>query len=189
MQVQLICILPTDGASMTNSVTWVAEPAHTHISFSVRHLGLTSTPGVFKRFSSRVCFDNQAIEASSVTFEVDTSSIDTALDMRDGHLRGPEWFDVENYPMATFVSSKVRAGDHNRYAIEGELTLRGITLPVTFEVELTGRATNPWTQAPVVGFEASATVSRSAYGMGAFPGALSDEVRIQIETELSIEID
>lgn len=170
---------------MTNSHTWVSEPAHTHIGFSVRHLGLTSTPGVFKRFTARLHFDELAIDASSATFEVDVASIDTALEIRDEHLRGADWFDVRTYPKAVFVSRAVRGGAGGRYAIEGELTLRGVTLPVTFDAVLTGRAINPWTQVPVVGFEASAIVSRCAYGMGAFPAALSDDVRVHIATELT----
>jgi polyisoprenoid-binding protein YceI len=170
---------------MTESTTWVAEPAHTHIGFSVRHLGLTSTPGLFKRFNAHLRFDDQAIEKSSVTFEVDVASIDTSLEIRDEHLRGPEWFDVQAYPKAVFVSTAVKRSSGDRYVVEGELSLRGVSLPVAFEALFTGRATNPWTQAPVVGFEASAVISRSAYGMGAFPGALSDEVRLRIETELT----
>ncbi|ADG18152.1 YceI family protein [Paraburkholderia atlantica] len=174
---------------MTNPAAWSVDPAHTHIGFSVGHLGLTRTPGVFKRFVARLQFDERNIEASSVTFEVETASIDTALEMRDGHLRGADWFDVEAHPKAVFVSRAVQRGGNDRYVIEGVLSLRGVTLPVMFDAALTGRAVNPWTQAPVVGFEAVATISRSAYGMGAFPGALSDSVRLKIETELTTKND
>lgn len=170
---------------MTNSTRWAFEPAHTHIAFSVRHLGLTSTPGIFRQFAAQVHFDGHAIEAGGVTFEVDVASIDTALAIRDEHLRGADWFHVQAHPKAVFASRAVRRVADARYVIEGELTLRGITLPVDFQAELTGRATNPWTQAPVLGFAADAVISRSAYGMGAFPGALSDQVRLRIEAELT----
>jgi len=170
---------------MTISAAWVIEPAHTHISFSVRHLGLTSTPGVFKRFAAQLRFDDQNIEASSVMFEVETASIDTALEMRDAHLRGADWFDAQAYPKAIFASRVVRRVGNDLYVIDGDLTLRGVTLPVVFNAQFAGRAVNPWTQAPVVGFEALAVISRSAFGMGAFPGALSDDVRLRIETELT----
>lgn len=174
---------------MTNPATWEHDSAHTHIGFSVRHLGLTRTPGVFKHFAAQLQFDDQNIEASSVTFEVTTASIDTALEIRDGHLRGADWLDVQAHPKATFVSREVRRGDDERYVIEGDLSLRGITRPVTFEAVLTGRAVNPWTQAPVVGFKAVAIISRSTYGMDAFLGALSDDVRLEIETELILKND
>ncbi|WP_233808765.1 YceI family protein [Paraburkholderia sp. HP33-1] len=174
---------------MTNPTAWAVDPAHTHIGFSVRHLGLTRTPGVFKRFVVQLWFADQNIEDSSVTFEVETASIDTALEMRDEHLRGADWFDVHTHPTAVFVSRIVRRDGNDRYVIEGELSLRGVTLPVTFDATLTGRAVNPWTQMPVVGFEAAATISRSAYGMGAFPMALSDGVQLKIATELTVAND
>lgn len=174
---------------MTNSATWVIEPAHTHIGFSVRHLGLTSTPGVFKHFAAHLRFDDQNIGTSSVKFEVETASIDTALEMRDEHLRGTDWLNVLDHPIAVFASHAVRHAGGDRYTIEGELTLRGVTLPVVFDALLTGRATNPWTRAPVVGFEAVAIISRGAYGMGGFPGALADEVQLKISTELTASND
>lgn len=170
---------------MSHPVIWAFEPAHTHIGFSVRHLGLTSTPGVFKRFSAQLDFDERTVEASSVSFEVAVASIDTGLELRDEHLRGADWFDVRQYPTAVFVSRSVRRGEGDGYAIEGDLTLRGVTQSVVFDARLTGRATNPWTQAPVVGFEAVAEISRSAFGLAAFPGALSDAVRLRVETELT----
>ncbi|MBB5497603.1 YceI family protein [Paraburkholderia sp. MM5384-R2] len=174
---------------MTELAAWVLDPAHTHIGFSVSHLGLTRTPGVFKRFAAQLRFNDQNVEASSVKFEVETASIDTALEMRDEHLRRADWFDVDAHPNAIFVSHTVRRGDEDRYVIDGELSLRGVTLPVRFDATLTGRAINPWTQMPVIGFEAVATISRSAYGMDAFPAALSDGVRLKIGTELTVAND
>lgn len=168
-----------------NSTTWVFEPAHTHIGFSVRHLGLTSTPGVFKRFAAQLHFDEQVIESSRLRFEVEVASIDTALEVRDDHLRGADWFDVQSYPVAVFESRAVHRAADDRYLVAGDLTLRGISLPVTLQAVLTGRASNPWTQAPVVGFEAGGAISRSAFGMGMFPAALSDEVRLRIAAELT----
>lgn len=174
---------------MTHSTRWVFEPAHTHIAFSVRHLGLTSTPGIFKRHTAQVDFDGHAIERGGVTFEVEVDSIDTALALRDDHLRGADWFDARRHPRATYVSRAVRRVAGERYVIEGDLTLRGVTLPLDLEAELTGRAVNPWTQAPVLGFAAHGVISRAAYGMGAFPGALSDAVQLRIEAELTRPIE
>ncbi|SPO54627.1 YceI family protein [Pseudomonas sp. JV551A1] len=176
--------IPVEASAALSSAVWTLDPAHTHIGFTVRHLGLTRTPGIFKRFSGQFAFDDLNIEASSGTFEVDAASIDTALDLRDEHLRGSEWFDVQAYPKIVFVSRAVRHIEGRQYVIDGDLTLRGITLPIAFNMTLIDRAVNPWTQAPVVGFEAVAGISRSAYGMSAFPGALSDEVRLAVSIEL-----
>ncbi|MFB9126028.1 polyisoprenoid-binding protein [Paraburkholderia dipogonis] len=164
---------------------WTFEPAHTHISFSVRHLGLTRTPGIFRRFDAQLAFDDQRFEASSVSFEIEAASIDTAFDMRDEHLRGADWLDAQTHPKIVFVSRSVRPAEGRQYVIDGDLTIRGITLPISFDTTLIDRAVNPWTQGPVIGFEATADISRSAYGMGAIPHALSDNVRLTIATEVT----
>jgi polyisoprenoid-binding protein YceI len=164
---------------------WTFEPAHTHISFSVRHLGLTRTPGIFRRFDAQLAFDDQRFEASSVSFEIEAASIDTAFDMRDEHLRGTDWLDAQTHPKIVFVSRSVRPAEGRQYVIDGDLTIRGITLPISFDTTLIDRAVNPWTQGPVIGFEATADISRSAYGMGAIPHALSDNVRLTIATEVT----
>ncbi|WP_322040150.1 YceI family protein [Burkholderia diffusa] len=166
---------------------WSFEAAHTHISFSVRHLGLTRTPGIFRRFDAQLAFDDEHIEASRVSFEIDAASIDTAFDLRDEHLRGTDWLHVHAYPKIVFVSRSVRLRDGRQYAIDGDLTIRGITLPALFDATLIDRAVNPWTRHSVVGFEATASVSRSAYGMDAIPHALSDDVRLKIATEITRE--
>jgi polyisoprenoid-binding protein YceI len=164
---------------------WTFEPAHTHISFYVRHLGLTRTPGIFRRFDAQLAFDEQRVEASSAMFEIDAASIDTAFDLRDEHLRGADWLDVQAHPKIIFVSRSVRPTDGLWYVIDGDLTIRGVTLPASFDATLIDRAVNPWTQSPVVGFEATARISRSAYGMDAFPHALSDNVQLTIATEVT----
>ena len=164
---------------------WSFDAAHTHIGFSVRHLGLTRTPGTFRRFDAQLAFDDTCVEASRVSFEIDAASIDTAFDLRDEHLRGTDWLHVHAHPKIVFVSRSVRLLDGRQYAIDGDLTIRGITLPALFDATLIARAVNPWTRHPVVGFEATANISRSAYGMDAIPHALSDNVRLKIATEIT----
>ncbi|WP_244305846.1 YceI family protein [Paraburkholderia lacunae] len=176
-----------ESAPASTRAVWTIEPAHTHIGFSVRHLGLTRTPGIFRRFDARLSFDDQRVEASSVSFEVDAASIDTVFGLRDEHLRGADWFDVQSHPTIVFVSHSVRHIEGRQYVIEGDLTIRGITLPASFDSTLIDRAVNPWTQSPVVGFEATANISRSAYGMDAIPHALSDTVHLTIATEVTCQ--
>ncbi|WP_321896638.1 MULTISPECIES: YceI family protein [Burkholderia] len=166
---------------------WSFEVAHTHISFSGRHLGFARTPGIFRRFDAQLAFDDEHIEASRAYFEIDAASIDTAIDLRDEHLRGTDWLHVHAHPKIAFVSHSVRLLDGRQYAIDGDLTIRGITLPALFDATLIDRAVNPWTRHPVVGFEATASVSRSAYGMDAILHALSDDVRLKIATEIRRE--
>lgn len=176
-----------ESAPASTRADWAIEPAHTHIGFSIRHLSLTRTPGIFRRFDARLSFDDQCVEASSVSFEVDATSIDTAFDLRDEHLRGADWLDVQSHPMIVFVSHTVRHKEGRQYAIDGDLTIRGVTLPVSFDTTLIDRAVNPWTSSPVVGFEATAAISRRAYGMDAIPHALSDTVHLTIATEVTCQ--
>jgi polyisoprenoid-binding protein YceI len=174
-----------EESAAANREPWTFEPAHTHIGFSVRHLGLTDTPGIFRRFNAQLAFDERNLEASSVSFEIDAVSIDTAFDIRDEHLRGADWLDVNTHPKIVFVSRFVRSSEDSQYVIEGDLTIRGVTLPTAFDATLIDRAVNPWTLTPVIGFEARANISRSAYGMDAIPHALSDNVRLRIATEIT----
>lgn len=176
-----------ESAAASTRAAWAIESAHTHIGFSVRHLGLTRTPGIFRRFDARLSFDDQRVEASSVSFEVDAASIDTAFDLRDEHLRDADWLDVQSHSTIAYVSHSVRHIDGRQYVIEGDLTIRGITLPVSFDATLIDRAVNPWTSSPVVGFEATAAISRRAYGMDAIPHALSDTIHLTIATEVSCQ--
>lgn len=174
-----------EASEATRREPWTFEPAHTHIGFSVRHLGLTDTPGNFRSFGAQLSFDEGNLEASSVSFEIDAASIDTAFEMRDEHLRGADWLDATTHPKIVFASRCVRPAGDRQYVIEGNLTIRGITLPAAFDTTLIDRAVNPWTQAPVIGFEARSNISRSAYGMEAIPHALSDNVRLKFATEIT----
>jgi polyisoprenoid-binding protein YceI len=163
---------------------WEVDPTHTHISFQVSHLQLTKTPGIFKRFNATLDFDEKKIEHSSVRFVIDASSIDTAHEGRDKDLQGPDWFDAAANPSITFVSNKVRPAGGNRYFIDGNLSLRGKSVPVTFSARLTNRAENPFLKIPAVGFEATATIKRSAFGMASYLAAISDEVELRVALEL-----
>ena len=174
-----------ESGAASAPVRWTLEPAHTHVSFSVRHLGLTRTPGIFRRFNAQLAFDDLRIEVSGISFEIEATSIDTAFAIRDKHLRGTDWLDVQTHPKILFVSREVRPAAGRQYVIDGDLTIRGITLPVSFDTTLTDCAVNPWTLGPVIGLEATADISRSAYGMDAIPHALSDNVRLKIETEIT----
>jgi len=162
---------------------WEVDPTHTHIGFQVSHLKLTKTPGIFKRFESTLVFDEQAIEKSSVKFVIDATSIDTAHEGRDKDLQGPDWFSAAAHPTITFASSKVRPAGGNKYWIDGDLTLRGKAIPVTFSAVLTNRTDHPWHKIPAVGIAATTTIKRSAFGMTQHLGAISDDVTLSVALE------
>lgn len=168
----------------TALAAWEIDPSHTHVSFQVGHLGLTHTPGIFRKIEGQVTYDDKNVEASNVTLSIDTASIDTVNLPRDGDLRGEAWFDAEKNPKITFASTSVRRVDDKNYVISGKLTVRGKTLPVDFNTVLTNRAVNPFLKVPMVGFVGSARIKRSDFGMTQYPAVIADEVDLKIALEL-----
>lgn len=174
-----LCILPSAALA-----AWEIDPSHTHVSFQVGHLGLTHTPGIFRKVEGRVSFDDRNVEASSVAITIDAASIDTVHAQRDSDLRSAGWLDVEKNPKINFVSTAVRRIDDKNYVIAGNLTIRGKTLPVEFSTVLTNRAMNPFLKVPMVGFVGNTRIKRSDFGMTQYPAVIADEVELKIALEL-----
>ena len=112
---------------------WNIDPSHSAIHFSVRHMVVSKTRGRFTKWNGQIAFDPDRPEASSVQVAIEPASIDTADAQRDGHLRSADFFDVEKYPQATFKSTKVEDLGGDKYRITGDLTVHGVTRPVTFD--------------------------------------------------------
>lgn len=172
------------GSPGVACAAWEIDPAHTHVSFQVGHLGISHTPGVFRKVEGTLVFDDKSVEASRVTITIDTASIDTVHERRDADLRTANWFDAEKNPKITFVSTAVRRVDASNYVISGNLTIRGKTMPVAFNTVLTNRLVHPFLKVPVIGFAGSARVKRSDFGMTQYLAVISDEVDLRIALEL-----
>ena len=165
--------------------TWAIDPVHSTIGFSVRHLMVSKVRGTFDDFNGTITVGEDG--TASVTAEIAVASVNTRNEQRDAHLRAADFFDVENHPVATFTSTGVRA-DGDRYALDGELTIKGRTKPITLELEFSG--TNPGMgQGQVAGFEASVVLNRKDFGIdidmpletgGAVVG---DKVTVTLEIE------
>jgi polyisoprenoid-binding protein YceI len=164
---------------------WEIEPTHTNVTFEVDHLGLTKTPGQFRKFSADVFLNENKIEESRVNFTVDANSIDTTAIVRDGELRRAAWLDAEQHPNITFVSKTVKRSEDGRIVISGDLTIRGKTLPVDFNARLTEIINNPFLKVPSVGLVATARIKRTDFGMTKFLPAVADEVELRLQTELN----
>ena len=164
---------------------WAIEPSHTNVSFEVGHMGLSQTPGVFRKFESTVHFNDQDIPHSQITLSIDTASVDTYEATRDAALRGADWFDAAKYPKITFASTSVKQIDATNFDIVGDLTVHGKTVPVTFAAHLTNRVTNPFLKVPAVGFVATAHVARSAFGMTQYLPVVGDDVALKISVEMN----
>jgi polyisoprenoid-binding protein YceI len=167
--------------------TFTIDKAHSEVFFQVRHL-VTKVRGRFKDFSGTVVFDPALAEASSITFTIDASSVDTNASDRDQHLRSEDFFAVDKHPTITFVSSRVTKKSDERFDVEGTLTIRGVAKTVTLPVTFLGEAKDPWGNARV-GFETELTVNRKDFGLlwnaaletGGF--LVGDEVKITVSAQ------
>jgi len=143
--------------------TFVIDPDHSEVGFSVRHL-VSRTRGRFARFSGQIRLDREQPERSSVTFEVDPASIDTRQPDRDAHLKSADFFDVARHPVVRFTSGTITALGRDRFQVAGTLELRGLAKPLTLEVAYLGIAKDPWGNERA-GFSTQAVIHRKEFGM------------------------
>ena len=142
--------------------TWVLDPTHSEVSFTVRHLAISKVRGVFTRFEATITTPENPLEASVVA-SADVASIDTKNADRDAHLRTGDFFLADEHPQITFVSTGVRQ-DGDDFFVDGDLTIRGVTKPVSFAVEFGGFGSDPYGQYKA-GLTATAKVKREDFGL------------------------
>lgn len=170
--------------------TYVFDKKHTNIHFSWDHFGFSTTSAEFEEFSGELQFDPEDHTNSSVEVTIDLDSVDSGFDTFNGHLtEKPEWFNTEEYPEATFTSTGIEAVGDNRLHVTGDLTLKGVTKEVTLDTTINKIGQHPVTKAKTIGFDATTTVSRSAFNMGKYAPSVSDEVTISISSEMQRESD
>lgn len=149
------------GTTPLSAGTWSIDPVHSSIEFSVRHLMVSKVRGRFDNFSGAITVAEDG--TVSVTAEIAVDSVDTGNDQRDAHIKSVDFFDSEKYSTATFTSTGVRANGEG-YLLDGDLTLKGVTKPVTLELDFNG--TNPGMgHGEVAGFEASVVLNRKDFGI------------------------
>ena len=169
--------------------TWNLDPTHTHIGFTVRHMMVAKVRGSFKDFSAEITVGENPLE-STLSAVVQMASIDTGNGDRDGHLRTNDFFSIDEFPTMTLVSTGfVDNGDGN-YTLNADLTIKGVTQPVAFDLEFAGTGQDPWGNTKA-GFSASATINRKDFGIewnapletgGVLIG---EQVKIEIDAEIA----
>ncbi len=142
--------------------TWTLDPAHSEVTFSVRHMMISKVRGAFGLKTATIVAPENPLEAS-VTASAEAASIDTKDEGRDAHLRSADFFDVEQFPTIDFVSTGVRV-EGGDFLVDGDLTMHGVTQPVTFEVEFGGFGTDPWGNYKA-GATAKTVVNREDFGL------------------------
>ena len=164
---------------------WTFDPAHSQVHFSVKHLGISTVRGTFQQFSGTL--DETGGTATSVAVSIDMASLNTGNALRDGHLKSPDFFDVAAHPTATFaLTSFERAGD--AVSARGDLTVKGVTKPVTLSGEIGGPAKDPWGNQKVSA-ELETTISRKEWGLvwnvalEAGGVLVSDDAKLRIDVQ------
>ncbi len=170
-------------------MAWSLDMSHSEITFAVKHMMISTVRGKFNTFSGTVDFNESDPTLSTVDVSVDLASVDTRDAKRDGHLTSPDFFDVANYPTMTFKSTSVKKISDTQAKLTGDLTIRGVTKPVTLDVTYNGQAKSPWGMTSA-GFSATGKLNRKDFGlewnMALETGGVlvGEEVSIVIEAEI-----
>lgn len=159
-----------------------ADPVHSTAVFRIKHANVAYFWGVFKEPTGSFTLDDADVTKSSFAVELQLAKIDTANEKRDAHLKSPDFFNAKQYPTITFKSTAVKKGEGNMLSVTGDLTLHGVTKPVTGTVELTGTGEMP-AGTKRAGVEATFVIKQTDFEMKAMPGALSDEVKVIVALE------
>lgn len=169
-----------------SNIKWVLDPSHSEIYFKVKHLMITNVKGSFNNFSAAI--DGANFEEAPIHLNIDVASISTNNADRDAHLKSADFFETDTYPAMTFDSTQFKKIDDEAYKLEGNLTIKGITKPVTLDVEFGGENKDPWGN-DKIGFEVKGKFNRSDFGLS-WNSALetggvlvSDEVKLEAEVQ------
>jgi polyisoprenoid-binding protein YceI len=172
----------TDPAQV-QAGAYVLDPDHGKITWSVSHLGFSTYRGQFTGVQAKLTADPKAPEMSTLAVTVAMDSVGTLNPELDKHLRSPEFFDVAKFPTATFKATKVAVTGKDTGTITGDLTLHGVTKPVTLQANFHQAGLFPMDKKYRVGFDAQATIKRSDFGIDAYLPLLGDTVTLDIEAE------
>ena len=166
--------------------TWIPDKAHSEVDFTILHMSLSKVHGRFGNIGGKILWNDADITKSSVDVTIDAASVDTGVSGRDADLKSPNFFDVAQFPTATFTSTSV-AKNGNKLTIAGNLTLHGVTKPVTLEVDGPTGPVPGMDHKPHAGFSATTTISRTAFGIGSKMPAtvVGDEVQLIIDLDIA----
>jgi len=156
--------MSTTSVAARNRTTWDIDLSHSSIRFSVKHLNISTVHGRFDRWTGLVELDEAGMDRSRVSARIEGASINTHEPKRDVHLRSADFFDTDKYPVITFDSTRVEKAADGGFQMSGDLSIAGVTRTVALDVELLGRAKDPWGAERAV-FSASTTIDRRDFGL------------------------
>jgi polyisoprenoid-binding protein YceI len=162
--------------------TYQVDPVHSSLVFRVKHMNTAYVYGMFTSMKGTVVVDEANPARSSINIEVDADSVNTNNQQRDNHLRSPDFFNTRQFPTITFKSTEIRRVNANTVQVRGDLTMRGVTRPITANVTLTGKGKNAQGR-DIIGFETTFTIRRSEFGIRYGLPGLGDDVRVTLSIE------
>ena len=169
-------------------MSWSVDPMHTQVEFSAKHMGIMTVKGQITGVQAMIEFNEHDFTASSVEATIDARTLSTHDEQRDGHLKSPDFLDVEHFPTIAFKSTRIEHAAHDQYTMTGDLSIRGVTRPVSLEVVYSGQAKDPMGNMHA-GFSAYTTINRKDWGlnwnMALETGGLlvGDQIKIALEIE------
>lgn len=167
------------------TVTYKIDPNHSASQFSVKHLGISTVRGVFEKTNGTVVYDPADVSKTQIDATIDTSSVNTRVQMRDSDLRSPNFLDVTKYPTITFKSKHAESLGQGKLKVTGDLTIHGVTKEIVLEVE--GPAPemkDPWGNMRT-GASATTHINRKDFEVNGAPGAVGDDIQITLDVEMS----
>jgi polyisoprenoid-binding protein YceI len=164
---------------------YTLDKAHASVTWRIKHLGLSNYTARFDKMDGKLNFTPATATASRVEFTIDATSINTGLAPFNKKLQGPEYFAAEKNPSIMFKSTKIEPAGGNKYKMTGDVTLRGITKPVVWDVTFNGGLYNSFAQAHAIGFSARGTIKRSEFGMTELIPMIGDDVEVLVEVEFN----
>ena len=170
------------------TTNWQLDPAHSEVTFRVRHLVIATVSGQFDKFSSQVSTEGDNFTTAGIEFNVETASVNTGVEARDNHLRSDDFFNSEKFPLLTFKSTGMKHLSGEQYQLDGALTVRDVVKPITLQVEYGGIAKDPYGNIKAA-FEVTGVIKRKEYGLlwDAFTetggAVVSDDVKIHANVQ------
>ena len=164
--------------------TWKLDPAHSSAQFAVRHMGISTVRGEFRKVSGTASYDPANPGKTTIEATIDATTVDTRVDMRDKDLRSPNFLDVEKYPTITFKSKRTESAGAGKLKITGNLTLHGVTKEVVLDVDGPTAPVKDPRGNTHMGASASTKINRRDFGVNGAPTMAGDELTITIDTEL-----
>lgn len=171
---------PTRDPAQIQAGTYVVDPGHTQVGWRVSHFGFSNYAGGFSDVTGSLTLDPKNPAASKLSIKIPVASVATTSAKLTDELKGDKWLDAGKYPEMTFVSTRVTPEGKDKAKVAGDLTLHGVTKPVTLDVALVGAGVNPLNKKVTVGFEATGVVKRSEFGVKTYVPMIGDDLHLTI---------